>query len=53
MDIDSIRLFCLSIEHGSIAAAAREIGTSPSMASRRISALEHVTIIKPVPRFGG
>lgn len=40
MDIDSIRVFCAAVEFGSIAAAAREIGTSASMASRRISSLE-------------
>ncbi|WP_439573923.1 LysR family transcriptional regulator [Phreatobacter sp.] len=40
MDLDAFRLFCAVVDRGSIAAAARECGLSPSMASRRITALE-------------
>ncbi|MBN8945427.1 MAG: LysR family transcriptional regulator [Rhizobiales bacterium] len=40
MDIDAFRLFCTVIDRGSIAAAAREFGLSPSLASRRLTALE-------------
>jgi len=40
MDLDQIRLFVAVAEQGSIAGAARLIGISPSLASRRIAALE-------------
>lgn len=40
MDIDAFRLFCATIDKGSIAAAAREFGVSASLASRRLTALE-------------
>jgi DNA-binding transcriptional LysR family regulator len=40
MEIDLIRLFAAVIENGSIAAAARSLEVSPSLASRRIAALE-------------
>jgi len=41
MDLDALRLFVAVIDQGSIAAAARSFGISPSLASRRIAALEH------------
>ena len=40
MDIDALRLFVAVAEQGSIARAARHIGISPSLASRRIATLE-------------
>lgn len=40
MDGDALRLFCAVVDCGSIASAARELGLSPSMASRRIAGLE-------------
>lgn len=40
MDIESLRLFIAALDHGHIAGAAREMGISPSLASRRIAALE-------------
>jgi DNA-binding transcriptional LysR family regulator len=40
MEIDAIRLFVAVVDHGSIAAAARTFGISPSLASRRVAALE-------------
>ncbi|WP_426960078.1 LysR family transcriptional regulator [Muricoccus radiodurans] len=40
MEFDGLRLFVAVIEHGSIAGASRQLGLSPSLASRRIAALE-------------
>ena len=40
MDFDTLRLFVAAIDKGHIAPAARQFGISPSLASRRISALE-------------
>jgi DNA-binding transcriptional LysR family regulator len=40
MDLEALRLFVAVAEQGSIAGAARLIGISPSLASRRITALE-------------
>ncbi|MCZ0733699.1 LysR family transcriptional regulator [Phreatobacter sp. AB_2022a] len=40
MDLDDFRLLCAAVDRGGIAPAARECGLSPSMASRRIAALE-------------
>jgi LysR family transcriptional regulator, transcriptional activator for dmlA len=40
MEIDAVRLFVSVVDHGSIAAAARAAGVSPSVASRRVAALE-------------
>lgn len=40
MDIESLRLFVAVLDQGNIAGAARLLGLSPSLASRRITALE-------------
>jgi DNA-binding transcriptional LysR family regulator len=40
MDLDALRLFVAVADQGSIAAAARLTGISPSLASRRLAALE-------------
>ena len=40
MDLETLRLFVAAAEQGSLAAAARQAGISPSLASRRIAALE-------------
>jgi DNA-binding transcriptional LysR family regulator len=40
MNLDTLRLFVAVAEQGSIASAARLVGISPSLASRRIAALE-------------
>jgi LysR family transcriptional activator of dmlA len=40
MDIESLRLFVAVLDQGNIAGAARVLGLSPSLASRRIAALE-------------
>ncbi|QCK87583.1 LysR family transcriptional regulator [Phreatobacter aquaticus] len=40
MELDAFRLFVAVVDHGSIAAAAQSLGISPSLASRRIAALE-------------
>lgn len=40
MDLDALRLFVAAVDHRSIAAAARTFAISPSLASRRIAALE-------------
>ncbi|WP_097136973.1 LysR family transcriptional regulator [Rhizobium subbaraonis] len=40
MNLDDVRVFCVAVSAGSLAAAARRLGITAMMASRRLAALE-------------
>lgn len=52
MNIQAIRLFLHVMQHGSLAAGARQLNMSPSAASRLLSGLERTTGLKLFSRDG-